>query len=198
MTPALAAVPDGPDGDPRPNAPRSIQGEALNARRDQYYADRGFVDQYARECSDGVAICRERFRHRYPPIPKRQPFDNDTSPTGYLIRRTDPCLDCGCAYQVQRYVAFYEGKGKNRRLRVEPAYNSTQYIENEHGEWYPTRDHGFVRPKDFRGAIITMAVNADPETQAQAVAALKLREQWTARRDAAAAAREQAREQEAT
>jgi hypothetical protein len=161
----------------------SIQGEALNARRDHYYADQGYVDKYARECSEGVATCRERFAHRYPRIPKNKPFDTKPSVGGFLVRETDPCLDCGCAIQVQRYYAYYVGKGRNRELRVRPAHNTVRYIENEYGETYTTKDHGFVRPKDFRDSIVTAIVQASPDLQAQASAAAGLREDVLRKRE---------------
>jgi hypothetical protein len=90
-------------------------------------------------------------------------------------------LDCGCAYQIQRYEPYVVGKGRSQELRVRPAYNTTAYQENELGEWYPTKDHGFVHPRDFRDAIATASVNADPESQAEVAAALTMRNEWTAR-----------------
>lgn len=159
---------------------RSVQGEQLLSVTKRQYADLAFVDQYARTVSDGIRICRERNRHRYAPVPRSRPFDG-RSPSGYLVRHTDPCLDCGCAIQIQRYEPYLSGRGRNQEVRVRPAYNTTAYQENEYGETYPTKDHGHIHPRDFRDSVATDAVNMDPTAQAEVAAALELRAAWTAK-----------------
>jgi hypothetical protein len=184
---ALRAVPA--DG------PASIQGEQQATHARHQVASQDYVDRYAREVSEGLAICRERFRHRYPPMPARKPFDDHPTVSYLLVRYTEPCLDCGCAIQVQRFEARFEGRGRNQVLRVRPAWNSTIYIKNELGEEYVQREHGFIRPRDFREARATDIVNSDPELQALAAAAARERAKLLQRREQAAAQRAQGPDQ---
>ncbi len=156
---------------------RSIQGEQILATAQRQWADLATVDRYAADAEDtGTDICRERNGHRYPPMPKRRPFDEHYSPSGYLVRRTDPCLDCGLAYQVQRYEPYETKRGRKTIVRFRPAYNTTEYLTGPNGETYKLPPgQGYIHPRDYRDAVATRAVHSDPDAQALGFAALKQR-----------------------
>lgn len=161
----------------------SIQGEQGLADVERRWAALGAVDKYAAAVEGtGTDVCRQRNRHRYAPLPDRAPFDG-YSPSGYLVRETEPCLDCGLAYQIQRYEPYETKQGRRTVVRFRPAYNTTEYLTGPDGETYLLpRGQGYVRPRDYRDSVVTRAVNADPESQALAGAALKQRKEVLARR----------------
>lgn len=176
--PALKAVPH--------TVPLSEQAEQLHATARRQYADLATVERYADQIEGtGVDICRERGgRHRYPKLPRSAPFDTSTS-GGYLIRRTDPCLDCGAAYQVQRYEPYETRQGRKRIIRVRPAYNTTEYLTRDDGvEYLLPPGQGYVHPRDYRDVIATIAVHSDPGAQALALVALEQRTKVLAQREA--------------
>lgn len=168
MTPSLAAVPDKVAAD----RTRSLQGEQQDRRF--LYADRGFVSGYVRRVSDGILTCRQRYRHRYPPLSRTKIHFDGITPTGYLTRRSSPCLDCGCAIQVELFESFVE-RGE---VRVEWHASRIEYIENELGETYPTQGHGMVRPRDVKSEIVTMAIIGHDDVMAMVAAAQKTRSKW--------------------
>jgi hypothetical protein len=184
MSALRAVTPDNPTP--------SIQGEQVLETARRQWADLAVVDQYAADAEGtGKDICRQRNGHRYPPMPDRRPFDNGYSPAGYLIRRTDPCLDCGLAYQVQRYEPYEVKQGRKWIIRFRPAYNTTEYLVGENGDTYPLPPgQGYVHPRDYRDARATQIVHADPEMQLLAAEALKQRQHVLALRAAAAQAKE--------
>jgi hypothetical protein len=157
--------------EPEGSTPLSTQGEQQQARDTFQFADQTFVDQLARNASDGIALCRQRYRHNYPPLPRSGMHFEGVTPNGYLIRRVE-CLDCGCGIQVQRWEAYTVGTGRDQDIRVRPHSTVTEYQENEQGETYPTLGHGMVRPRDFRDAIASSALD-DGEAQEWVAAALR-------------------------
>lgn len=164
---------------------RSIQGEQADAVAKRRWADQATVDQYADEKEGtGTDICRQRAGlHRYEPLPQHSPFDG-YSPSGYLVRETEPCLDCGLAYQVQRYRPVEVKQGRRTAIRWEPAYTTTEYLVGPNGETYPLpRGQGRINPRAYRNSVVTRAVNNDPETKALADKALQQRKQHLARKD---------------
>jgi len=165
------------------SAPLSTQGEQQAERARRRWADISVVDEYrAQHKGTGVDICRQRNRHRYEELPDDTPFDGYT-PGGYLTRETDACLDCGLAYQVQRYEPYETKQGRKTIMRYRPAYNTTHYLEGPNGETYTLEPgQGVMHPRDYRDSAITALVNAHPEAQALGRAALKQRKTALARR----------------
>jgi hypothetical protein len=184
MSALRAVTPDNPTP--------SIQGEQLLETARRQWASQEDVDQYAAEAEGtGKDICRQRNGHRYPPMPDRRPFDRNFSPAGYLIRRTDPCLDCGLAYQVQRYEPYEAKQGRKWVIRYKPAYNTTEYLISEDGDTYKlTSGKGYIHPRSYRDARATQIVHADPEMQLLGAEALKQRQHVLALREQRAQTKE--------
>lgn len=137
----------------------SIQGEQIRQSAARQPADQSFVDAYARKCSDGVARCRGRHWHNYPPIPRKGIRFNLVRADGTLVR-FEVCGDCGCGVQVQVWEAYIvKHRGKEDEVRVRHIGNTTTYQENEHGEVYITMGHGHISTKSFREALATQSLD---------------------------------------
>lgn len=87
----------------RGKSPRSIQGEQQDAAG-TLYASPDQVTAYLRQVSEGVATCRQRGRHLYPPTRRRSriTFHGYNTRTKCLIHRKQ-CTSCGLVERVEEW-----------------------------------------------------------------------------------------------
>lgn len=149
------------------SAIRSIQGEALDAaatRAPIRRMDDDAVATYMAGCSDGVAACRERARHLYPPIRARRgqsvtgPAFSGVTSDGLLESRT-LCESCGLVYRVELWrVRKVKGHLRFELVATRPAYRKPL---NEGDEQYLAPPGlGRMTPKQARQALMGQAFDS--------------------------------------
>lgn len=157
----------------------SIQGERQDATAKRYVADQATVDEYAANCSEDFADCRQG-NHMYPTIRRGDRLGYTMRNDGLLERRL-VCDVCRCAVRVELHEAYTERVGKENVPRVELITSYTTYQKHpETGESYLLpRGSGTMKKKTFKSSIATQALSEDDEAQVAVAAALKKRKRVT-------------------
>ena len=144
--------------------PLSLQGEQQQARQ-THWASPDQTDRYVRDQANGdqadedVLICRERNRHRYPPLRRNHMrFVGPPTPEGFMIRWVQ-CLDCARVPRTEEWdIRSKRGGAVNyaELVRFTPDYGWAA----RHGlrPYLLKSGHGRIRTKDVRNTLGLIAV----------------------------------------
>lgn len=134
--------------------PRSIQGEQQD-RAATTYASREQVTAYLARVSEGVAACRQRGRHLYPPTRRRAriTFHGYNTRTRHLLHRK-VCTSCGLVERVEEWKVQAEGDVVTscELVNAYPDYS----LRGPDGEKYlGDEGTGRMTPKMIQNIIVT-------------------------------------------